>query len=386
MSASLPPAMSRLHGWQQLSQAAANHTPHVVSKANELMLQGKVQSAVDFLNNFAGPDVRPAVHAFLANYHVKNEKEWLGHINRYLEQYNVVPLELKPGKQPRFFRLFADPGYAIEEGPLVSVIVSAFNAERTIEMSVTSVLNQTWKPLEIIIIDDRSTDRTFQIAQKLSQLDSRIRVFQNAVNVGPYVSRNRGLLAAHGTYVTTQDADDWAFPQRFEMQLDAIHKNDLGAVIMRAVRMNEKGQICRIGHEGQRSHDGVLQTSHVSAMFDMALVRERLGHWDCVRFAADSEFLSRTTLAIGSKFREILRPCQLYSDNPGSLTNHPVTGTRERGTSPIRTEYRSSWKQWHATLAPDTTYLPLGGRKFTVPEKMQVSDEDIRECLDLQRE
>ena len=72
----------------------------------------------------------------------------------------------------------------MKETPLVSVIIPAYNAERYVELAVRSIMNQTYKNLEILITDDCSTDRTFEILKKLEEEDSRIKLFRNDKNLG----------------------------------------------------------------------------------------------------------------------------------------------------------------------------------------------------------
>lgn len=105
----------------------------------------------------------------------------------------------------------------ISKHPLVSVIMPVYNSEKYIEQSVKSILNQTYENLELIIVDDASTDRT---AEKLYlENDPRIKILTNKANLGNYPSRNRGLKIARGEYIFVMDADDLAFPHRIERQL-----------------------------------------------------------------------------------------------------------------------------------------------------------------------
>ena len=76
--------------------------------------------------------------------------------------------------------------------PSVSVIMSAYNSDKYIAESIKSILNQTLKSLELIIIDDASKDNTLNIIKKFSKIDTRIRLILNRKNVGPAESRNKG--------------------------------------------------------------------------------------------------------------------------------------------------------------------------------------------------
>src|SRR5438874_4257509 len=90
----------------------------------------------------------------------------------------------------------------------VSVIIPAYNAEETIERAVMTVVNQTRPPLEIIVVDDASTDGTRDVVRRLAKADPRVKLLENPTNRGPSGSRNRGFKAALGEWVAIQDADD----------------------------------------------------------------------------------------------------------------------------------------------------------------------------------
>ncbi len=91
--------------------------------------------------------------------------------------------------------------------PMVTVVIPAYNAEPTIEECLDSVTSQWYQNLEIIIIDDHSTDGTARIAQEYAEKDGRVHVMQKD-NAGPGAARNDGLRMAHGKYLQFVDADD----------------------------------------------------------------------------------------------------------------------------------------------------------------------------------
>lgn len=98
---------------------------------------------------------------------------------------------------------------------LVSVILPAYNAERSLERAVTSVLSQTWQNFELIVVNDGSADGTLALAERLARRDSRIRVI-DMKNGGVSRARNAGLLAASGEEITFLDADDAMAPEMME--------------------------------------------------------------------------------------------------------------------------------------------------------------------------
>lgn len=97
----------------------------------------------------------------------------------------------------------------IENIDCVSIIMAAYNAEKTIAKSIESVLQQTYRNFELLIIDDCSTDNTFDIVAQYN--DCRIRVFTHSQNIGVSQTRHQGILEAKGDWIAILDSDDlWA--------------------------------------------------------------------------------------------------------------------------------------------------------------------------------
>lgn len=102
--------------------------------------------------------------------------------------------------------------------PEVSVIVPAYNAKAYIERAIDSVLSQTFKNFEIIVVDDASTDETVETLKKIH--DPRLKVICQQHNGGAGAARNRALEAAIGDWIAVLDSDDWYAPERLERLLD----------------------------------------------------------------------------------------------------------------------------------------------------------------------
>lgn len=128
-------------------------------------------------------------------------------------------------------------------GELVSVIVPAFNAARTIEETLLSIRRQTHRNLDVIVVDDGSTDDTYRIAHKHSLLDERIRVIQQP-NKGVAAARNRGIAEARGQLVATIDADDVWRPSKIARQVAVL--SGLGSDVMLVY-----GWSAEIGEDGE---------------------------------------------------------------------------------------------------------------------------------------
>jgi len=113
--------------------------------------------------------------------------------------------------------------------PVVSVIMPTWNGERFLRHAIDSILNQTFTDLELIVIDDASTDSTPRILADFH--DTRLVVLTNAQNLGIAGATNRGLAAARGEYIALQDHDDISLPHRFQTQLDFLESNPEVAVL-----------------------------------------------------------------------------------------------------------------------------------------------------------
>jgi glycosyltransferase involved in cell wall biosynthesis len=107
--------------------------------------------------------------------------------------------------------------------PLISVIMPCYNEERNIGNSIESILNQTFKDFELIIIDDSSTDNSVNVINSYN--DQRIKLIQKSENSGVANSLNLGLQSASGKYIARMDADDLSNKERLKKQLEYMENN-----------------------------------------------------------------------------------------------------------------------------------------------------------------
>lgn len=124
----------------------------------------------------------------------------------------------------------------------VSVVMPAYNAARTIENSIRSVLSQTHANLELLVIDDGSKDDTLSIARAIAAEDSRVRVLENEKNVGVSATRNRGAREAKYDWLALLDSDDAWEENKLEMQLLVMSKHPEAAICFTATAyVDEEG-------------------------------------------------------------------------------------------------------------------------------------------------
>jgi glycosyltransferase involved in cell wall biosynthesis len=129
--------------------------------------------------------------------------------------------------------------------PVISVIIPVYNGEKTIRETIESVLSQTFKDFELIVINDGSKDTTLEIVERIQ--DPRLKVFSYR-NAGQATSRNRGIAHACGEYISFIDADDLWTPNKLEAQLRALQDNPQAAVAYSWTKcIDEFGQFSRRG-------------------------------------------------------------------------------------------------------------------------------------------
>ena len=108
--------------------------------------------------------------------------------------------------------------------PQISVLTTCYNREKYLAECIQSVLNSHFEDFELIIVDDKSTDRSLEIARKFASSDSRIRVYRNAENLGDYPNRNKAASYAQGKYIKYVDADDLIYPWGLQILWDCMEQ------------------------------------------------------------------------------------------------------------------------------------------------------------------
>ena len=111
----------------------------------------------------------------------------------------------------------------------ISIIIPIYNAEKYIERCLKSIINQTYQNLEILVINDGSTDGTIKYIEEIKKNDERI-IIINKNNEGVSIARNIGISQSTGKYITFIDADDWLEPNAIEILYDEIKKNNVDIV------------------------------------------------------------------------------------------------------------------------------------------------------------
>ena len=132
------------------------------------------------------------------------------------------------------------------ETPLISVLLSVYNDDENIKKSIDSILSQSYKNIELLVIDDGSTDKTYEILNDIK--DSRLKIFRNKDNLGLTKSLNILIKKSQGQILARQDSDDISLPTRLEIQYNTLHKSQLDACTTRAFIKNTKKSIPKFSY------------------------------------------------------------------------------------------------------------------------------------------
>lgn len=293
----------------------------------------------------------------------------------------LVGVHLRRGSESRFDRLeFSQSKSYIDykqDKRIVSVIIPALNAEATLSTALRGVTEQSWRSLEIIIVNDGSQDNTMNLANEWAIRDPRIIVINHHQNEGVYSARNTGLAAASGEYITVHDADDWSHPEKIYQQMKTLLNNSkLVATLSHHSRFTEELMPIRW------KIDESWVSPNISSLLFRREIRDRVGFWDRVIVAADTEYYERIVRifggnAIASTIEGV--PLSFSRMSPQSLSQRP--GTRiESQLEGIRRDYIVAARRWHSiSRKGGGLYLPRHPRvrPFIAPQEIALDPQPI---------
>ncbi|MEO1701783.1 MAG: glycosyltransferase family A protein [Pseudomonadota bacterium] len=176
----------------------------------------------------------------------------------------------------------------------ITVICPVYDVEETLAGMLRGLAEQSYENLEIIIVDDGSTDGTADIAAKICAGDKRFRLIRQLKNMGGYVARNTALAEATGDFVSVQCGDDWSHPDKFACAIETQMGSDRLYHWAGRLRLTSENRALEVG----RSISGLVHEEWPSALMGTDLVRS-MGGWDTTRIAGDTEMHLRINRAHG---------------------------------------------------------------------------------------
>lgn len=162
--------------------------------------------------------------------------------------------------------------------PLVTIITPVFNSASTINDTYTSINSQTFVDWEWIVVDDNSVDGSFAILYEFSEKDDRINVFQNSVNSGAGVSRNKAIEKAKGRYIAFLDADDVWHKTKLEKQLAFMQKNDIAFSYTYYQKFDSNGDLGIVKPPGEVTYEQLIYSNVIgclTAIYDTDKIGKR---------------------------------------------------------------------------------------------------------------
>jgi hypothetical protein len=240
---------------------------------------------------------------------------------------------------------------------MVSIIVTSYNCEKYIYHTLISLVSQSYKNIEILIIDDDSTDDTMNILRQFAKKDKRIKVIRNDKNYGTYISKNIGIKYAKGEFITFNDADDISISTRIEEQINFMKSNK-----------KYSGCVCGFFSRSKKK----LAMAEITLFVRKNIINE-IGYFESVRVGADTEYRKRLEIC-GYKIhflKKYLYSCldrfiENSSGKETSLTREKRVGIN----SNIRNLYRKYFTYYHDLLKIDNSLkymnFPLITRKYVV--------------------
>lgn len=354
-------AALELVGHEASPSALPNGKPHVLRLSRRLergelplgeLLAHLAPTPWSFLRN---PELNLLCFSALLPEHPARAIRFL---NRFLAAYGLTAAHFRaaPPGGNLLQSLAFEPPVTVENGPLVSVLMAAHDAEATIGYALDSLLNQSYRRIEILVGDDASHDRTPGILSERARSEPRLRVFRSTRNQGPYNVKNALARHARGELLTFHDADDLALPDRIARQVAALD-----------------GAVANIGNFARvRPHGSFVffkdQRAVRLGMVTLMLTRQAfdtVGPFRSVRIGADHELHAALRAHFGpAAITRTRSPLILGLWSPSSTTQAPGLEALEDG-------YRSPARRAYSQLVHD---------RFRT-DGLQLQDEEVEARL-----
>lgn len=262
----------------------------------------------------------------------------------------------------------------------VSVIVPLYNAEKTIRVAIESLLSQTWEAIEIVIIDDCSTDGSLDVLRQYKTYPN-IKIASNTQNSGAYPTRNRGAQLASGQFITVMDADDWAHPQKIEQQVRPLLKSqELMATVSHWARCNNDLDFSRL----RIDHSWIYR--NISSLMVRRSVFTDIGFWDSLKAGADTEFYLRLMRQYGEE--SVLEVCPDIPLSFGRIHQNSLTQSSATHLvtqfGGVRQEHLAFAHVWHLNAQKPLMFTEAS-RPFPVPGELTPTIKNEADDTELER-
>ena len=198
----------------------------------------------------------------------------------------------------------------------VSIIIPVFNAEETVEKCLNSLLKGSYRNIEVIIVNDCSTDSSRRICSTICESDPRVVVIDNEHNFGVSKTRNIGLEKATGKYIMFLDSDDWVENNYVEVHVTAIRKYDVSMVVSGYVNEDlcDTGITEYFGFKKEESEIPVVFSNVATEIYHQRLLQQLWNKIFIAEIIKKNHLVFDETISIGEDFRFILSYVQTLND------------------------------------------------------------------------
>ncbi|MBE1877121.1 glycosyltransferase [Myceligenerans pegani] len=268
--------------------------------------------------------------------------DWIAQVNEVFRADGLETIAVRPGDGPLMDRIVCRASTDVADGPLVTVIMPTFDPDERIETAIRSVLDQSYRNLEVLLMDDCSPPEGAARLDLIAEQDPRVTVVHLPENRGSYKARNVALEAyASGEFVTVHDDDDWSHPRKIERQVQHLLEHpDVPANMSMLSRATPDLMFTRI------NNNPVFTQPNFSSLMIRRSVLETLGYWDVVNRSADAEMRDRIAAWSGEPVPAVgIAPASFLRVRSASLT----AGEIFKGyVDPRRTWYQRLTRAAHA--------------------------------------
>ena len=235
---------------------------------------------------------------------------------------------------------------------LVSIIMAAYNAEKTIELAIESVLNQTYSNFELLVINDCSKDGTAKLVEGFSAKDDRVRLISNEKNSGVSFTRKHGLEEANGSWIAILDSDDAWAPEKLEKQIELQNRTNAELLFTGSAFMDSDGRPIDwyLHAPAEVTYRQLLKQNVLSN--SSALVRKELyaKHYAVGDGMHEDFAIWLSILKEGKKAYGVDEPLLIYRIAKSSKSGNKVKAAKMNwntyryiGLNPVETAYYEGW-------------------------------------------
>ena len=276
-------------------------------------------------------------------------------------RYGLEVPRVGPGDDDPLDRLVVDAPPPVTDGPLVTITVTTWHPGPKLLGALRSLAEQSWRNLEILVVDDCSGPEYEDVLVQAEALDPRIRVLRQPVNGGTYLARNAALAVANGELVTGNDDDDWSHPRRIEHQVRAfLDDPTVTATRVLAYMVTADLEIDRIGQPVSGRHAATYMARRDTLRRCDGFVHARKG--------ADTELMRRVEAFTGRPVRDINVPLALYRLDVASLSRGEFGPGWHH---PARAAFWASAGRAHQVMVRDGLDPAEAGRSVVVPRRYE---------------